>query len=59
MTVALNGPGTCTACGACLPTCPTGALLPAPRGPRVVEAACNGCLACVEVCPVDALAVIG
>ena len=35
MTVALSGPGACTACGACLPTCPTRALLPAAGGPVV------------------------
>lgn len=45
----------CTACGACLATCPTGALRPAPRRPVVAVAACTGCLACVEVCPRDAL----
>ncbi len=46
---------TCTACGACLPTCPTTALLPAPGRPIVVDGRCTGCLACVEVCPRDAI----
>jgi electron transport complex protein RnfB len=46
----------CTACGACLATCPERALLPAPRRPLVVDQRCTGCLACVEVCPVDAIA---
>ncbi|HLN18073.1 MAG TPA: 4Fe-4S binding protein [Acidimicrobiales bacterium] len=41
----------CTACGACLVTCPTHALRPAPRRPAVVDDRCTGCLACVEVCP--------
>ncbi len=48
----------CTACGACLPTCPEQALLPAPRRPVVDAAACTDCLACVEVCPVDALSTV-
>lgn len=47
--------GRCTACGACLVTCPTRALLPAPGRPMVVEDRCTGCLACIEVCPRDAL----
>ena len=46
----------CTACGACLVTCPERALLPAPRRPLVVDQRCTTCLACVEVCPVDAIA---
>jgi Pyruvate/2-oxoacid:ferredoxin oxidoreductase delta subunit len=45
----------CTACGACLLTCPERALLPAPGRPDVVAARCTGCLACVEICPRDAI----
>jgi ferredoxin len=45
----------CTACGACLVTCPTRALLAAPRRPRVVDARCTDCWLCIEVCPVDAI----
>lgn len=45
----------CTACGLCLITCPTDALLRAPKRPLVVDAACIDCLACIEVCPVDAI----
>jgi ferredoxin len=45
----------CTACGACLATCPTQALLPAPLRPVVVAARCTGCLECVEICPRAAL----
>lgn len=53
MTVTVSGE--CTACGACLITCPTTALLTAPRRPTVVDRRCTDCLACVEVCPRDAI----
>jgi precorrin-8X/cobalt-precorrin-8 methylmutase len=46
---------TCTACGACLATCPERALVPAPRRPAVLDSLCTDCLACLEVCPVDAI----
>ena len=42
---------TCTACGACLVTCPERALRPAPRRPVVIDLLCTDCLACLEVCP--------
>jgi Pyruvate/2-oxoacid:ferredoxin oxidoreductase delta subunit len=45
----------CTACGACIVTCPETALLPAPRRPLVVDDRCTGCLACIEVCPAGAV----
>ena len=45
----------CTACGACLATCPEQALVPAPRRPAVLHELCTDCLACLEVCPVDAI----
>jgi precorrin-8X/cobalt-precorrin-8 methylmutase len=45
----------CTACGACIATCPERALLPAPRRPAVIDVLCTDCLACLEVCPVDAI----
>lgn len=45
----------CTACGACLQTCPTRALTPAPRKPLVSDPLCIDCFACIEVCPVDAI----
>ena len=48
----------CTACGACLATCPTSALVRAARRPLVIDARCTGCLACVEVCPADAISVV-
>ena len=46
---------TCTACGACLITCPERALVAAPRRPAVIDRLCTDCLACLEVCPVDAI----
>ena len=46
---------TCTACGACLATCPERALRRAPRRPAVIDTLCTDCLACLEVCPVDAI----
>ena len=45
----------CTACGACLLTCPERALVAAPGRPDVVAERCTGCLACVEICPRDAI----
>lgn len=53
MTVAIAA--SCTACGVCLATCPTHALVPAPRRPSVVDASCTDCWLCIEVCPVDAI----
>ncbi|MDQ4093817.1 MAG: cobalamin biosynthesis protein [Actinomycetota bacterium] len=45
----------CTACGACLRTCPERALRPAPQRPVVVATLCTSCGECVEVCPTDAI----
>lgn len=45
----------CTACGACVATCPEMALSPAPGRPCLDPLGCTGCLACVEVCPADAI----
>ncbi len=45
----------CTACGACLATCPEHALLRAPKRPRVVDVACTACWACIEICPAGAI----
>lgn len=45
----------CTACGACLVTCPESALRAAPRRPAVDAGRCTACLACVEVCPTGAI----
>lgn len=46
---------TCTACGACLATCPERALIAAPRRPAVLDPLCTDCLACLEVCPAGAV----
>jgi len=48
----------CTACGACLMTCPEDALLLAPKRPLVVDARCTHCLECFEICPAGAIAVL-
>jgi ferredoxin len=53
VTVSVNT--SCTACGACLATCPTGALVAAPLRPRVDERSCTDCWACIEICPADAI----
>lgn len=45
----------CTACGACLSTCPEHALLSAARRPMVVDLRCTGCGECVEICPRGAI----
>lgn len=45
----------CTACGACLLTCPERALRPAPQRPVVVESRCTSCGECMEICPADAI----
>ena len=45
----------CTACGACLRTCPEHALRPAPLRPVVIAARCTSCGECVEICPTDAI----
>ncbi|GAB3213972.1 hypothetical protein GCM10027294_50300 [Marinactinospora endophytica] len=56
----------CTACGACLLTCPEHAIRPVHSTPRhdaqgrgaalvILVDRCTGCLECVEVCPADAV----
>lgn len=49
----------CTACGACLLTCPEHALRPAPQRPVVVASRCTSCGECVEICPTDAITLAG
>ena len=44
----------CTACGACLLTCPEHAIVAA-LPLQVREDRCTGCGECVEVCPADAV----
>ncbi|CAA9277774.1 MAG: hypothetical protein AVDCRST_MAG76-3806 [uncultured Acidimicrobiales bacterium] len=45
----------CTACGACLATCPEHALRRAPKRPSVDDRACTACWACIEICPAGAI----
>lgn len=45
----------CTACGACLRTCPEHALRAAPQRPVVIGSRCSSCGECVEICPTDAI----
>jgi Pyruvate/2-oxoacid:ferredoxin oxidoreductase delta subunit len=54
-TLTISVTASCTACGACLLTCPERALVAAPGRPEVVTERCTGCLACVEICPRDAI----
>lgn len=53
MTVAIEA--TCTACGLCLVTCPTHALLRSRHRPQVIDDRCIDCWECLEICPVDAI----
>lgn len=48
----------CTACGACLLTCPEHALV-ATVPLQVRAERCTACGECVEVCPADALTLSG
>ena len=43
----------CTACGACLLTCPEHAITP--TIPLEVTSRCTDCGECIEVCPRDAI----
>lgn len=56
---ALTVSSECTACGACLLTCPEHALRPAPGRPVVLSDRCTQCGECVEVCPRDAIHLTG
>ncbi|MQA10431.1 MAG: 4Fe-4S dicluster domain-containing protein [Pseudonocardiaceae bacterium] len=55
MTEPLTIDSSCTACGACLLTCPEHALRPARHRPWVLADACTSCGECVEICPADAI----
>jgi ferredoxin len=45
----------CTACGACLLTCPTHAIRPIGGRLEARDDRCTGCAECVEICPADAV----
>lgn len=46
----------CTACGACVKVCDTGAMIMAPgKPPFVFPRLCSGCKACYYACPYDAI----
>ena len=49
----------CTACGACLATCPERCIRVAPRDAgvplMVLEELCTGCGECAEICPAEAI----
>ena len=49
----------CTACGACLATCPERALRRAPRKPSVIDDLCTACWECVDTCPAGAIVEVG
>ncbi len=54
MTVMINR--SCIGCGACVQTCPEGALSLGPEGNAVVDPSkCTDCGKCVSVCPVAAM----
>ena len=44
----------CTACGACMETCPSGSIQEGEKY-KVDEATCTDCLACVDSCPTGAI----
>jgi NAD-dependent dihydropyrimidine dehydrogenase PreA subunit len=45
---------TCLACGACLPECPTEAILEGTPY-TIDESKCTDCGVCAETCPVEAI----
>lgn len=56
MTVVIDA--SCTACGLCLATCPTHALLRSRHRPKVVDDRCIDCWECLEICPIDAIGAV-
>jgi electron transport complex protein RnfB len=49
----------CIGCCRCLKTCPTDAILGAPKQiHNVLKEACTGCEACVEHCPTEAIQIV-
>ncbi len=54
--VALIDEAACIGCAACLPVCPTDAIIGASRRMHTVIAeACTGCELCILACPVDCI----
>jgi len=45
----------CTACGACLPECPTGSIISSLRQFVIDSDTCADHATCVTVCPVNAI----
>lgn len=49
----------CIGCTKCLPLCPTGALVGAPKGIHtVLNALCTGCGGCIAVCPAACITLV-
>ncbi len=45
----------CTGCRACIPVCPTGAIVPVEGRVRIDLRYCTGCARCVSACPFSAI----
>ncbi len=57
--VALIDEAACVGCAACLPACPTDAIVGASKRMHTVIAAdCTGCELCIIACPVDCIALV-
>ena len=46
---------TCIGCGACMATCPYGAIEPRDGKFFIISDACQDCGACVSACPANAI----
>jgi Na+-translocating ferredoxin:NAD+ oxidoreductase subunit B len=57
--VAVIDEAACIGCAACLPVCPTDAIIGASKRMHTVIAAdCTGCELCIIACPVDCIALV-
>lgn len=57
--VALIDEAACIGCAACLPVCPTDAIIGASKRMHTVIASdCTGCELCIIACPVDCIALV-
>jgi ferredoxin len=45
----------CSACGACEPECPKGAISEGDPIYKIDAAKCDDCATCVEVCPAESI----